>query len=94
MQTKIREVHPMAGQTVKLREPFTDHMGGVHTELRLEDWWQNVGGQEWFMSAGYGNPAACNYARRNQASNLPADNDVVYGKTGKFGNLFHVSEFK
>jgi len=92
MQTKIREAHPMAGQTVKLNKPFKDHIGNTHEELRIEDWWQNVSGGSWMNASG--NPACLNYAVRSGFAGLPTDNEVVYGKTGKFGNLFHVSEFK
>lgn len=41
-----------------------------------------------------GNPAAMMYAIRtgSQGFDVPIDNEVVYGKIGSLGYLFHVSE--
>lgn len=92
-----REKSPLAGKTVKLRGVFKDHMGGEHTELQVEDWVENVMGGPWGNQQG--NPACLNYAVRTGTGgtmggvDVPTfGNDVVYGKTGKFGNLFHVNE--
>lgn len=83
--------HPMAGQTVKLRtdvkHPQFDIAG---QEFRIEDWWDNLTGRSWMDATG--NPAAMVYGIRSGLSNLPLDDEVVYGKVGSFGHLIHVSE--
>ena len=50
------------------------------------------GGLSWMDSNG--NPAAMMYAIRtgSQGFDVPIDNEVVYGKIGSLGYLFHVSE--
>ena len=88
----VIEKHPLAGKTVALNEPFTDHLGGVHTELQLEDWWLNLTGDPWWVSAGNGNLAALYYMNRHEDGDFDEASAVVYGKTGKYGNLFNVEE--
>lgn len=83
----IRERHPLAGQTVKIKADAVD-LGGQ--EYRVEDWWQNVAGMSWMDAEG--NPAALIYAIRSAVAGLPTDNEVLYGKVGAFGHLVHVSE--
>lgn len=75
------EEHPLAGQTVTLKNG---------TEYRLEDWWDHLTGKGWGYSDG--NPAALNYAMRLAGTDLPWDDEVVYGKIGAFGYLIHVNE--
>lgn len=90
------EPHPLAGRTVavKLAAPLIDLKGvtaGV-VELRLEDWWDRVGGGSWRHADG--NPACLSYAIRLGMARppLPTDDEVVYGKVGPFGHLIHASE--
>jgi len=87
------EAHPLAGQTVTIREGVTDPaqgavVGGAH--YRLEDWWDRITGKSWGDSRG--NPACLQYAMRAVANGLFPDDEVVYGKVGAFGHLVHVSE--
>lgn len=83
------------GITVRIREGVTDPAQGAvvaGAEYHVEDLWQKVAGKSWMDSTG--NPAALHYAMRAAASNLPIDNDVLYGKIGSFGHLVHVSEIE
>ena len=88
------EPHPLAGQTVKLREGVTDPARGIvvgGVEFDLEDWWDRLDGGSWMFAEG--NPAAMQYAMRSgMGGSLPIDDEVVYGKIGRFGHLVHVSE--
>lgn len=92
----IRKVSPYAGITVKVKDHVgADPMTGsslAEQDFTIEDWWENVYGCSWMCSDG--NPAALNYAFRVgvAAYRIPLDNDVLYGKIGSFGFLFHVSE--
>lgn len=66
-------------------------------QFEIEDWCENVLGCSW-MSAN-GNLAALQYAIRTafhgKTNNVPPfDNDVVYGKVGGFGYLFHLNELE
>jgi hypothetical protein len=84
--------HPLAGRTVKLKKPFTDHFGEVHNEFWVEDSWLNITGKDWMTAAMEGNPACLTYMHRHKYGDFKDQTDVVYGKTGKFGNLFNVEE--
>lgn len=93
---KVREESPYAGKIVKVKDDVGfDYSHGVKLagqDFLVEDWWQNVFGQSWRTSDG--NPAALNYAFRTGMSGgkVPTDDEVLYGKIGMFGYLFHVSE--
>jgi hypothetical protein len=81
--------HTLAGETVVLNcKPDPDNLNGQ--EFVVEDWWENIAGQSWMFCAG--NPACLKYAMRSAFSDLPTDNNVVYGKAGSFGHLIHESE--
>lgn len=89
--------HPLAGQTVNLcattsapRGPGDD---GSSARFRLEDWWDRVSprNQTWADLAS-SNWACRNYAERRLTEDLPADDEVVYGKIGSLGYLVHVNE--
>jgi hypothetical protein len=86
-----KERHPLAGKSVRLSlKGSHPHITDPEPVLRLEDWWDRVGGGSWMDATG--NPACLVYAMRGGVSGLPIDNDVVYGKVGPFGHLIHVSE--
>lgn len=92
---KPRERSPLAGCEVKTRpdagmNPLTGgNLGGQ--VFRVEDWWENVYGRSWM--AANGNPAAMIYGIRiGMKGTVPLDNEVLYGKIGGMGYLFHVSE--
>ena len=71
-----------AGKTYKL------HSGGSY---RVEDYWDRVNGEPWGTSRW--NPAALKYAMRIAFTDIPADDEVVYGKDEiGIGHLVHVSE--
>lgn len=84
-----------AGMTLKTKpdvgiDPLSHRdLGGV--DFVVEDWWKNVYGLSWMFSNG--NPACMAYAIRS-AGKVPVDNDVLYGKVGGFGFLFHISELE
>lgn len=75
------EKHPLAGQTVKLKNG---------QEYAVEDWADRVLGRSVWMANG--NPAALKYAVRRAISNFPIDNNLLYGKVGMFGEIIHESE--
>lgn len=57
----------------------------------IEDWWDRVnGGVSWGNSVG--NPACIKYAIRLSGTQIPLNNEVLYGKIGFFGELIHLSE--
>ncbi|QDK03014.1 hypothetical protein KNU71_gp103 [Streptomyces phage Braelyn] len=76
--------HPLAGKTVVLSSgPYAGQ------EFRVEDYWDRISGQSWTVSAG--NPACMKYAIAQLDYPVPMDDEVLYGKTGLFGNLVHTS---
>lgn len=96
----MREKFKYAGQTVKTKQGVGISSFGQDMSVQdfaIEDWWENVGGCSW-MNAN-GNPAALEYAIRHTEcganNNVPLlGNDVVYGKIGLFGHIFHVNELE
>lgn len=84
------EPHPLAGQTVKVKTTGHFQIGDGPHEFRIEDWWDRLLGKSWMDCDG--NPAALIYGIRSELSDLPLDDEVVYGKVGRFGHLVHVSE--
>lgn len=90
-----QEPHPLAGQTVKIKDGVIDPAQGLvlpGAEYRIEDWWDRVSGESWMTS--YSNIAALQYAIRSAKNDLPLDDNVVYGKIESLGHLVHVSEFE
>jgi hypothetical protein len=85
-------IHPLAGQTVKVKTNYHPQIGDGPHEFVIEDWWDHLTGGSWMDAVG--NPAAMVYAVRAGFAALPADNDVVYGKIGPYGHLVHVSELE
>lgn len=94
----MRDIFEHAGKTVRVKSGV-----GINTlgqdmsgqEFVVEDWCENVLGISW-MNAN-GNPAALEYAMRSGFNGSNNDvptfsNDVVYGKIGGFGHLFHINE--
>ena len=89
-----RERHPLAGQTVRLKDGIGKFMQGDASgaEFVVEDWADNVMGRSiWSV---YGNPAILEYALRigTAGSDVPIDDNAVYGKVGMFGHIVHDSE--
>lgn len=79
--------HPLAGQTVKLRDVAPGDNIKDGDMFRVEDWFDRVVGESWRSAQGT-NWAARNYAARTRH----ADDDVVYGKVGSLGYAVHTSE--
>lgn len=77
------EQHPLARKTA------TVDLGQGPEEYEIEDWWDRLTGASWMHANG--NPAALKYAMRS-AGKLPLDDEVVYGKIGRYGHLVHASE--
>lgn len=96
----MRSRFEKAGNTVKIKSgvgisSFGQEMSGA--DFRIEDWCENVLGCSWVDANG--NPAALEYAMRTgfngRNNNVPMlSNDVLYGKVGPFGHLFHVNELE
>lgn len=76
--------HPLAGKTV------TVDLGGGLVDYTVEDWWDRVAGISWQV-AQY-NPSCLKYAIRAGLAGLPANDEVVYGKSAGYGHLVHDSE--
>lgn len=70
--------------------PQVKDFGGA--EICVEDWWDRVAGMSWMVCDG--NPACLLYAMRAGFSDLPTDDEVIYGKVGPYGHLVHVSELE
>jgi hypothetical protein len=85
-----REKHPLAGKTVILKISGPDPVGFNGSSFRVEDWWINVAGKSWMFCDG--NPTCLGYAVRSAVARLPIDDDVLYGKVGGLGHIFHESE--
>lgn len=82
------ESSELAGKTVKIKQQITK-FGGA--EYRVEDWWDRVSGGSWMFAIG--NPACIEFAvRTGLVDASPTDDEVLYGKIGSFGHLFHISE--
>ena len=79
----IRKESPYAGMTVKTKSGH---------DFIVEDWWQNVFGESWMYADG--NFAALQYAVHRAEMDLPLDNEVLYGKIGGLGVLYHVTELE
>jgi hypothetical protein len=81
-----KEPHPKSGETVKVK------LDGEIVDYVIADWWDRVSGGSWQFAKG--NPACLKYAARTGFSkeDIPFDDEVVYGKIGGLGNLFHVTE--
>ncbi len=85
------EKHRLAGKTVTLNcKPDPDQLNGK--KYIVEDLWINVAGKSWMFCDG--NPACLKYAIRSAMSELPMDDDVLYGKVSGLGHLIHISEIK
>lgn len=93
--SQVREMSPYAGQIVKVKQGIQDPVNRINFSGRdfiVEDWWENVYGKSWMFSDG--NPAALMYAFRAGVTHLPTDNEVLYGKVGGYGHLFHITELE
>jgi hypothetical protein len=90
MTARHTSPHPLAGQTVTVHANLNG-ADGPH-QFTVEDWNDRLFGQSWQVMEGH--PASMVYAMRTAFANVPADNEVVYGKVGCFGHLVHVSEIE
>lgn len=94
-ETPMRETHPLAGKTVRLKENIGRFLQGNKAggaEFVVEDWADNVLGQSVWTAQG--NIAAIEYSLRTacNGNNIPMDNKGIYGKVGGFGHIVHESE--
>jgi hypothetical protein len=79
-----KAAHPLAGQTVILSSgPYAGQ------EYRIEDYWDRVTGGSWMDASG--NPGALQYAMLSLQTDVPFDDEVLYGKIGVFGHLVHTN---
>ena len=83
----MRDKSKLAGQTVTIKN---GKLKGQ--QYHVEDWWENVGGESWMFATG--NPACLGYAARTgfQDFRTPINNEVLYGKIGRLGELVHITE--
>ena len=80
--------HPRAGLTVRIA---SGEFKGQ--DYRIEDWWDRVSGRSWRHSGFH--PAGIAYTiRAIEVDQLPEDDEVLYGKVGRYGALIHVSEIE
>lgn len=96
----MREQFAKSGETVKVKSGVgrglqVGDMSGM--DFVIEDWCENVLGCSWMYANG--NPAALEYAARTgingKNNNVPTfSDDVLYGKVGMLGHLFHVNELE
>lgn len=90
------EKSSLVGQTIKIKKdvmhPQVLDFGG--SDFVVEDWWDRVANKSWMICDG--NPACTVYAIRTgfTMSEVPTDNEVLYGKVGCFGHLVHISELE
>ncbi len=93
----IDAIHPepseYAGKTVRIKDdawhPQFPSFGG--SEFTVVDWWDRVTGKSWKDSDH--NPACFIYSLRRGLSNLPFDDEVLYGKTDDGSDhLVHITE--
>ena len=92
------EPHTLAGQTVKLNARANDPlraMVNAGSEFRIEDWVDRLDltddGKSLWDSLPK-NWATAHYVNRATLSNLPTDDEVVYGKINGLGHCVHVCE--
>ena len=78
--------HPLAGKTVNIVAGYLKGEKAV-----VEDYWDRVYGSTWIDALIDRNPAAINYAVQSKDS-IPTDEEILYGKIGGFGYLFHCTE--
>lgn len=96
----MREPFKRAGDTIKVKSGVgkglqCGDMSGA--DFVIEDWCENVLSGSWMYANG--NPAALEYAMRTASNgnnnHVPTfSDDVLYGKIGMFGHLFHVNELE
>lgn len=89
------EKYKYAGKTMKVAQGAGRAFNGELLDGRefiVEDYWINIVGKTWRYVEG--NPAVVEYICRAMKKKTPPpmDDDVVYGKIGPYGHLFHVSE--
>lgn len=85
---KVRESHPLANKSVRLKSN-----GELNGEIFVvEDWCCNLSGYRCFQGCPGNNLVCANYALREYKDNLPEDDEVVYGKINNLGHIVHVSE--
>lgn len=80
-----KDAHPQAGEIVTIQRG--EYKG---RQYRIEDWWDHLTGKSWGFSEG--NIACLRYALRLVGTDIPSDDEVVYGKIDHLGYLIHVSE--
>lgn len=96
----MRERFPRRGETIKVKAGVGNgfQVGDMSgQDFVVEDWCENVLGCSW-MEADR-NPATLEYAVRTaingKHNNVPLfSDDVLYGKIGLLGHLFHINELE
>jgi hypothetical protein len=78
--------HPLAGRTVRVSIFDQDE------DFYVYDWFDRVFQAFWLSKAG--GRSAQNYAKHAGFKGLPLDNEVVYGRVGKWGTIVHATELE
>jgi len=78
--------HPLARQIIELVDGRS---------FQVDDWWDRVmqTSTSWYLSDVRRNFALAAFALEQAKTNLPMDDDIVYGKIGDFGVIIHVRQF-
>ena len=86
------EPHPKAGEIVTLVHAHDPqrHMVESGVPFRVEDWYDRISeGQSWRKHKTF---ATHWYQQRAASTDLPLDDEVLYGHIGSLGHLVHISE--
>jgi hypothetical protein len=85
--------HKLSGKTVKLKNIINHPQYDLNgADYIIEDWQDRVMGQSWMFCSE--NPVCLIYAMRSAFSDLPTDDNVLYGKVNGLGHIIHISEIE
>jgi hypothetical protein len=79
--------HPLAGKTVRISSKDGGYNG---RDFTVQDWFDRLVPVEWKLLDQH--PQVSQYSYHVGSANLPADEDVVYGKAGLIPMMVHTSE--
>jgi len=96
-QVKHDRPSELKGKTVKIKkevfEPNTDFF--ISENFVVEDWYDRVRKKDWKREAKFSTDCECLlYASRAESTNLPDDEQILYGKVGEWKHMMHISEIE
>ena len=74
----------------EIKNPHQDNFAG--SILTIDDYWDRISGASWMDNLN--NKYVKIYAQRVKDSELPEDNEVLYGEIGLIGYLIHITEIE